>query len=74
MDIIITITVPDASAMDILETITNRLGYDGEGTREDFLRKEAAAQMKGIYRSAKAEQAMTAVKRAEADADLVSFA
>ena len=72
-------TVPTNKATDILNTITDHLGYsdpdgnDGAGTRSSYLRKEIRDHVKSVYKDAKQKEAALAIQTATVDADDVDF-
>lgn len=49
----ISIVVPDDKAQDILVTLTDRLGYEGQGTRAEFLRVYVRNYLKELYINSK---------------------
>ena len=52
-DFTLVITVPDNMATDILNSVTDHLGYDGTGTRAEFLRGRMRDELKNIYINSK---------------------
>jgi len=75
-DFTIIITVPDIEATDILNTVTNNLGYvDGVTVenRAEFLRQKIRDKVKQIYISAKENEAHIAVITAGNNAKGIVF-
>ena len=78
-DFTLVITVPDAKATDILNTVTDHLGYldpegnDGQGTRLEYMRQQIRGEIKNIYTQAKEKQAHSAVDTAKTDAEAIDF-
>lgn len=73
----IVITVPDDRAQEILQSVTDHLGYSSDAipvvSRADFLRLEVSRWIKGVYRAAKRQAANSAIEAAEAEVDAVEF-
>lgn len=69
----ITITVPDAQSTDILNTVTDYLGYANGVTRTEFLRQKVRDHLKGWYKTAKGKIAYSLVTQAESAAEAVTF-
>jgi hypothetical protein len=67
------IQVPDSRADDVLNTVTDYLGYDGTTTRQDFLTAKFVQYVKVAYRGAQAEKFRGQIVAAEADADAVGI-
>lgn len=63
----ITLSVPDAKATDVLNTVTDQLGYSGEGTRKQFLDAAIKDFVKRAYVDGKL-LAEAEANRAEEDA------
>lgn len=61
----ITLTVPDAKAAEVLEVVTDVLGYDGEGTRKAFLDTSIKNYVKNAYINGKIEQQRQAANQEE---------
>lgn len=74
---IITLTVPDAKAVEVLQIVTDQLGYEGEGTRKAFLDLKIKEFVKNAYVDGKLreqrmadqaeEEALREANRAEQD-------
>ncbi len=73
------ITVPTNKATDILDTITDHLGYsdpdknNSAGTRVEYLRVQMKNELQNIYTQAKEIDAHSAVDTAKADAKAIDF-
>lgn len=62
-----TLSVPDAKATDVLNTVTDQLGYSGEGTRKAFLDASIKDFVRRAYIDGKL-QAEAEANRVEEDA------
>ena len=75
------ITVPNNKAADILDTITDILGYDPASVdpkyvglnRAQFLKLQIRDHLKDLYKRGKEKEASTAVHQAGDEADAVDF-
>lgn len=85
-DFTLVITVPDAKAAEILDTITDHIGFADPSintglaeeppvviTRQAFLRLAVKKILKGMYQAGKQKQAMASVTAATDAADAVDF-